>query len=506
MPDAGKQDVVMRDVRHSLTYGLRTTKDTVRRDAPHENSRSMSNTTTKFPTLQDLCTTIGGRLAADGPSPSERPLGPVATDSRRVNEGDVFWALRGANYDGNDYVAEAFRRGAAGAVTSRPNAHPAGRWTVTVEDTQPALWKWARWKRQRFAGTVVAVTGSVGKTTTRQMIHTVLSRRLRGTASPRNYNNHFGVPLSMLALEAEHDYAVLELGASGPGEIGALADLCAPKIGVITYVGDAHLGGFGSRRGVAEAKGELLAALPSDGHAVLVDDPWVRRIAARCAAPITWVGRDGQGIVADEVACSGGRLGFRVAGCPFSIPVWGRHHVNAALAAVAIGRLMGLELPEMAESLAGFNPLPMRCEVSEIRGATIVNDAYNANPASMHAALELLRDFDTSGRRIIVCGDMAELGEAAARRHFQLGREVVNVCGADLLIACGQFSRSVVDGARAAGMSRARTIPCATTADALPYLGQAILPGDVVLVKGSRSMKMEQVVEAFRCYPRRRTA
>jgi len=352
----------------------------------------------------------------------------------------------------------------------------------------------------------VAVTGSVGKTTTRQMIHTVLRRSLKGTASPRNYNNHFGVPLSMLAIEPDHDYAVLELGASNPGEIAELAELCAPKIGVITHIGDAHLGGFGSRRGVAEAKAELLASLPPDGHAVLVDDPWIRRVADRCRAPITWVGGNGADLVAEDVTSVGGQLEFEIARCRFCVPVWGRHHLNAALAAVAVGRLFGLELGEMANALADFNPVPMRCEVFQMRGATVINDAYNANPSSMHAALELVRDFDTSGRRIIVCGDMAELGDASIRHHFHLGCEVVNVCGADLLIACGRFSKTVVDGARAAGMPSSRTIRCTTPGDALPYLGQAILPGDVVLVKGSRSMNMERVIEAIRCYPRRRAA
>ncbi|MBN2218248.1 MAG: UDP-N-acetylmuramoyl-tripeptide--D-alanyl-D-alanine ligase [Pirellulales bacterium] len=458
------------------------------------------------PSLHDLYSTIGGCLVADGPAPFGQPLGPVATDSRRVNEGDVFWALRGSSYDGNDFVDEALERGAAGVVTNRSTPTPLGRWAVVVEDTQPALWQWAQWRRRRFTGTLLAVTGSVGKTTTRQMIHTVLRRRLKGTASPRNYNNHFGVPLSMLAIEPDHDYAVLELGASSRGEIGALAELCAPKIGVITHVGDAHLGGFGSRRGVAEAKAELLASLPADGHAVLVDDPWVRRIAGRCRAPITWVGHKDADVTADDIRSVGGQLQFQVAGCDFHVPVWGRHHLNAALAAVAVGRLLGLDLAEMADALAEFNPVPMRCEVSEVRGATVINDAYNANPVSMRAALELLRDFDTSGRRIIVCGDMAELGDASIRHHFRLGREVVNVGGADLLIACGRFARTVVDGARAAGMPQGRTIPCTTPTEALPYLGQAILPGDVVLVKGSRSMNMEQVIEAFRCYPRRRSA
>jgi UDP-N-acetylmuramoyl-tripeptide--D-alanyl-D-alanine ligase len=461
---------------------------------------------TNPPTLRDLLETIGGRLTA-GPATADSALGPIATDSRRVNPGDVFWALGGDRYDGNDYVAEAFDRGAAGAVVNRRVAVPPGRWVIEVEDTQPALWNWARANRDRFGGTVIAVTGSVGKTTTRQMIHTVLARRWRGTASPRNFNNHFGVPLSMLAIEPEHDYAVLELGASAAGEIAALAELCRPKIGVITHVGDAHLGGFGSRRRIAEAKAELLASLPPDGHAVLVDEPWVRQISARSRAPICWVGRGGGAdVTADEVASVGGRLEFQVAGVPFSIPVWGRHHLHPALAAVAVGRLFGLELREIAESLAGFASVPMRCEVLHVRDATIINDAYNANPASMRAALELVRDFDTSGRRIIVCGDMAELGPESARHHFRLGGDVVTVCGADLLIACGQFARQVVDGARAAGMPMARAIPCETPEAAMPYLGQAILPGDVVLVKASREMNMERIVEAFRCYPQRRIA
>ena len=167
---------------------------------------------------------------------------------------------------------------------------PPGRWALAVDDTAAALAQWAAWNRRRFTGTTIAVTGSVGKTTTRQMIHTVLQSRLSGTASPRNFNNHLGVPLSMLAMEPEHDYAVLELGANQPGEIAALAGLCRPKVGVITQIGDAHLAGFGNRRNVAEAKAELLAALPPDGHAVLGDDPWLRDAAADCPVRVTWIG------------------------------------------------------------------------------------------------------------------------------------------------------------------------------------------------------------------------
>ncbi|MGD0900747.1 MAG: Mur ligase family protein, partial [Thermoguttaceae bacterium] len=340
---------------------------------------------------------------------------------------------------------------------------------------------------------------------------------------PKNFNNHFGVPLSMLKLAPEHDYAVLELGASRPGEIAELAGLCRPKVGVIMPIGEARLGGFGSRQAVAEANAELLAALPPDGHAVLADDPWLHAVASRCAAPITWVGsnprchlravevekRQGQldfCIAIGEPCISGDAPHGKIAPARFSVPVWGRHHLAAVLAAVATGRMMGFDLEDIARAMARFQAAPMQCEVIEIRGATVINDAYDSNPTAMRAALELLQDFDAPGRRIVVCGDMAELGPESAAFHWRLGKQVVDLGGADLLIACGQFARHVTAGARAAGMVRARTIPCDTVEDALPYLGQVILPGDVILVKGSRTMDMERLVEALGRYPERRSA
>jgi UDP-N-acetylmuramoyl-tripeptide--D-alanyl-D-alanine ligase len=476
-------------------------------------------------TLHDLAQATGGRIlpAHRIPDAAVTALGRVITDSRQVEPQDVFWALRGPNYDGACFLHEALRRGAQGAVVGPLECVPDEGWILMVDDTQRALEQWARWKRRKFTGIVIAVTGSVGKTTMRQMIHTVLQSRLQGTASPRNYNNQWGVPLSMLRIEPQHDYAVLELGANHAGEIAVLAELCAPKVGVITQLGDAHLGGFGSRQGVAEAKAELLAALPASGHAVLADDSWLRTLSSRCAAPITWIGVGPQcDLRAVDVQCQQGRLEFHVAcgedttpaagSCSskhpvrFSIPVWGGHHITAALAAVAVGRMMGFDLNQIAAALATYQPVPMRCEVIEIRGATIINDAYNSNPTAMRAALELLRDFDVPGRRIVICGDMAELGERSIALHWQMGKDIVQIGGAELVIACGRFARHVTAGARSTGLMRARAVPCDTVEEAMPFVGQAVLPGDIVLVKGSRVMAMERLIEAMKQYPQRRSA
>ena len=323
-------------------------------------------------TVQQLHEIVGGRLRLATLAPPQGELarvGRAVTDSRQVHAGDVFWGLAGTRFDGAEFASEAYDRGASGVVVGRKYVQPApGCWSLEVDDAVEALHKLAAWNRQSTSGRVVAVTGSVGKTTTRQMIHAVLSESFHGSASPKNFNNHVGVPLSMLAIEPDDDFAVLELAASAPGEIGRLAALAAPHIGVITRVGDAHLGGFGSLEAVAAAKLELLDHLQPGGWAVLCgDDERLRRLAAGRPKTV-WFGRAlDNHVVATHVESSQGRLRFSVDGTAMSVGVWGRHHLAGALAAVAVGRIFGLSDVEIARGLANFEAPPMRCQITTSR-------------------------------------------------------------------------------------------------------------------------------------------
>jgi UDP-N-acetylmuramoyl-tripeptide--D-alanyl-D-alanine ligase len=454
-------------------------------------------------TVSQLHEIVGGRLrlaTLPPPAGEQTQIGRVVIDSRQVQPGDTFWGLVGKSRDGGSFAEDAYDRRAGGAVVAGRYVQPApGCWSLEVDDAAASLTKLAAWNRSRFAGRAVAVTGSVGKTTTRQMIHAVLGRSLAGSASPRNYNNHLGVPLSLLGLTPTDDYTVLELAASAPGEIGALAELARPEIGVITRLGEAHLGGFGSPASLVQSKLELLDHLPAGGWAVLSgDDERLRRAAGCHPVNIVWVGRSLDcDLVATDVCSQNGCLSFKVDGRQFDVPVWGRHHLVSALAAIAVGKIFGLPHGDIVAGLACFEAPPQRCEISHVGQTTIINDTYNASPTAMRAALELLRDFQAPGRRIVVCGDMRELGEQSEEFHRRLGDEVVTLCGADLLVVCGQHAQQVAAGARQAGMAASRVLACRSPDETIPLLDKAIAPGDVVLVKGSRALAMERLVTAL---------
>jgi UDP-N-acetylmuramoyl-tripeptide--D-alanyl-D-alanine ligase len=449
-------------------------------------------------TLNELAAATDGRILAC--DPSAVAFQRVSTDSRTTQPGDLFWALEGTRHDGHDFAKDAIARGAVACVLQENKVHKstiAGRFpAVVVPDALQGLQDFARSQRQRMDALVIGITGSVGKTTTREMVHAALSTTFEGCRSCNNFNNHIGVPLCLLDVEPRHEFAVLELAASHRGEIGKLAEIAQPEVGVLTNVGVAHLEGFGDIETIAATKSELLESLPSGGFTVINgDDPRCRAAAARARCRAITIGEQAINDVraaAVEVDRAGVR--FDVDGTTYEIPAAGRHHVVAGLAAIAVAREIGVRPSVIAEGLAQFVPAPGRCEVRQRRPWTLVDDTYNANPTSAEAACRLLADWACNGQRILVLADMLELGAESAAWHATIGQTAAQL-GIDRLVAVGQYATDLLAGARAAGMAGEQMAHC----DELDVVG-AVLdcwmePGDIVLVKGSRSMQMERVVD-----------
>ncbi len=444
--------------------------------------------------VEELSAAIGGKAA--GCDNLRTGFDHVVTDSRTVRAGDLFWALRGETHDGHDFANDALRRGAAACVVRSDRAREIRGPFIVVNDTLHALWKFARWQRDRQEALVIGVTGSVGKTTTREMIHAVLSTRHRGIQSPKNYNNHVGLPLSVLDIDATHEFAVLEMGASAVGEIRDLAGIAAPEVGVVTKIGVAHLTGFGSEKQILQAKGELVEAIPPTGFVVLSgDDPKTRSLSQRANCPVILVGEGtGNNLRATAVSTEPGCVRFRVEGRNYEVPATGKHHLTAALAAMAIAREIGLTSQEVAEGLRNFAPVAGRSRFERIGPWGVIDDTYNANPSSMQAACETLKFWKGSGQRILVVGDMLELEPRTAELHRELGRQAAG-SHLDYLLAFGEQSDQVVRGARESGMDPHRLAQCENLDALLATLDCWIEPGDVLLVKGSRGMRMERVLE-----------
>lgn len=447
--------------------------------------------------LNELLTATGGR--AIGFEQDAVEFSAVGIDSRSIQAGELFWAVQGTQHDGHDFLGDAFNRGAAACVVESEKVIAVAGPVVVVENTLDALGDFAHWYRSQQEAVVIGVTGSVGKTTTREMIHATLGAAFDVTQSPENFNNHFGLPLSILEIEPGHDFAVLELGASQAGEIRSLAGIAAPEIGVITGIGSAHLEGFGSEEGVLAAKGELLESLPKTGFAVLSgDDPRLRKLAQRAECRVLFVGENPQNdLQATDVELTEDRIRFRVDGDHFQITALGRHHLTAALSAVAIGRELGMSAAAIAEGLKSFQPVSGRCRAEQIGSWTIIDDSYNSNPTSMQAACDVLANWKGATHKILVTGDMLELGDRSVEFHRELG-ETVAAAGIDRLAAHGNYAADVVQGARDAGMDGFRLAECEHYESLPAVLDCWLEPGSVVLVKGSRSMRMERVVEWLR--------
>jgi len=455
----------------------------------------------------EIATAVKGRLLrGDG---SVRAAG-VSTDTRTLEAGELFIALKGPNFDGAQFLAQAVEKKAAGVVVEKGADVPGegAVFVVEVADTLRALGDLARAHRSRFEIPVAGVTGSNGKTTTKEMIAAVLSARGETRKSQGNLNNLVGLPHQVLRLGEEHAYAVFEMGMSEPGEIRRLAEIARPRIAVITNVGPAHVEGLGSVEAVRDAKGEILEAIPPGGVAILSnEDPHSRVLAERYEATGGRVVRFGlspqSDFWADDIHFDAESAQFTLH-CPdgereIRIKALGRHNVLNALAAAACASALGVGLDEVGDGLTRVVLPKMRFEVREVPGRAgvhLLDDSYNANPASVARALETASALRGDGRLITVLGDMAELGLIAESAHREVGRQII-ACGVDLFMGVGALMRFASDEARQAGMDGARLMNFDTPEQAASTLGGMLLPGDWVLVKGSRSMMMERVIEGL---------
>ena len=420
----------------------------------------------------------------------------VVIDSRQVEGGDLFVALPGDRRQGWEFLSDAAKRGAVAAIVGPDGGGHPGLACVRVADALQALWELSAWNRDRCAAVRVAVTGSFAKTTTRQMIQRVLSTGGPAFQSPGNCNNHVGLPLSLLGLEPVDRFGVFEVAASGPGEIGPLSELVSPSAGVLTGLGRAHLGGFGTFESVVREKVRLLRSVSAGGLVVVPVECLDRLGPLDGRQRVVSVGIETPAdIVASGVEHDSGEVRFVIDGRRFRLQVAGRHFVSAALSAVAVARWQGIGDAESAEALATFRTAAGRCRVEQTRCGTVIDDSYNASPESMLAACRVLSEWSSVGRRVLVLGDMAELGEYAAACHGELGAAVASSGGIDRLWAAGSWAESTVGAAIEAGMPRESTWSCDSVEQLLESLPGLLLEGDTVLVKGARRSRMERVVE-----------
>ena len=427
-------------------------------------------------------------------------VGRVVTHIRDVQAGDLFWALSNNHVEEGDVAEQALTRGAAGVVTSRPIAPRGDRWSIEVSDPRQALHRVLAHVRSQFHGTAVAAAGNVGKSTTAAMIHAVLKQRMTGTLGPEEAS----LANAMLVLQSSDDYAIVECHERLASDMAATAAMLKPQFAVVTGIDEAAGGDFNGQR---QTYSNLLGAVAQDGCAILNgDDAQLRRLAGQCSTKMIWVGRTGDCDIVATTISAGGQLSFQAGGQQFHIPVFGRHHLTSALLAIGVGRSFGLELDEIADSLLDFQPLSWHCQVTRWAGATLISDCNSSNRASIGSALELLRDLQLPGRRIAVVGDMLDICSDGPEFHQHIGQKVMSTCGADMLLATGNYRHHVVRGAHMAGMPAHQAIACQDAEDLISTIRKTVQPGDAVLIKGSRAMGMQRITQALEWQPRRRAA
>ena len=425
----------------------------------------------------------------------------ISTDSRTIKKGELFAALRGENFDGHKFVEATAKAGAAGAIVDLnwKGKVPSKFAVIRAQDTLLAYQNLAANYRKSLSVKVLAITGSNGKTSTKDFAASVLGRKFRVTKTQGNFNNHVGLPRTILEATSQDEVAVWEIGMNHPGEVAPLAKIAAPDAAIITNIGVAHIEFMGTREAIAKEKGSLAEAVGPEGAVILnADDPFSKDIAGRTRARVIFAGTKDGTIRAIDIQQSADGSEFTILEgahqCRGKLPVPGMHMVQNALLAIAAGRAFGLSLEEAAAGLASAPLTKARLQIKEINGVQFLDDSYNANPDSMKAALQTLVELDTDGKRIAVLAEMRELGEETQRDHEEVGQAAA-AFGIDHLIGIGEMGAVISHAAEKAGLEKSHAV--GSTSEAAELLTEIAAPGDLVLIKGSRLARTEAVIEAF---------
>jgi len=453
--------------------------------------------------LDEVLKAINGELSREKSNISSVIINDISIDSRQINGGELFFALKGENFDGHDFVDEALNKGAAGAVVQKDKAlsHSGKGFMIKVNSPLSALQRLSNYYRKKCGYRVVAVTGSTGKTTTKDMLGSILNRSFSARKTEGNYNNEIGLPLTLMSFDETTEVAVIEMGMRGLGEIAQLAEIAEPELGIVLNVGEVHIETLGSRENIARAKSELISFLPQTGTAVLnADDPFVSKMHRLTEAEVVFFGIEKKAdIEASEVSVSdlegtifelntpSGKINIK-------LPIPGRHFVYNALAAAAAAVKVGADLNSIKEGLENFESSSLRMKIKNVAGITLINDTYNANPVSVCAALDTLAAVNTTGRRIVVLGDMLELGFKSDDAHRKIGNYLLKK-GIDALFTIGNNARLISDEALKKGMCREHIYHAGEKERAVEKIIEFVKPHDILLFKASRGIKLEDVVD-----------
>lgn len=464
-------------------------------------------------TIKELLKITRGKLINGQLSTSDKiKTKDICIDTRLLEKGQIFIALKGKNFDGYDFVPEAFRRGACGVIINRPLALrniTSNQIVIQVKDTVRCLGEIAGYWRRKFPIPLVAITGSNGKTTTKDMTIRILSEKFRVLSTKGSLNNHIGLPLTLLESGPQHELVCVEMGTSSFGEIAYLCKIAAPvNVGLITNIQRAHLLYFGNLDGVLKAKMELINSLSTKGVAVLnIDDGYLGRVVNKIKSKVLTYGINNPkaDISAEDIQIQAEGIKFKamlkrngkIYTENISLPVLGYQNVYNALAGIGLGSIFGIPLKVSARRLAKFTPPHLRMEISKIKSINIINDSYNANPDSMRMAIYTLESFKTKGKKIAVLGDMLELGRTSKQAHEEIGQLIAKLDISNLF-SVGKMAKYVADGAIKNGFNKAEIFIAEDKKDIIKQLLNKVKKGDVVLIKGSRAMKMEEIVEALK--------